>query len=97
MVQISWLIEAQRDLKEIFDYIALDSGKYAALQIDRIYQKVELLKIQPLIGKVVPELENTCIRELVEGSYRIIYRVIDDDQLHILMVHHTARDLRGRF
>lgn len=96
MVQVSWLLEAQRDLKEIFDYIALDSSKYASLQIDRIYQKVELLKIQPLLGKVVPELENTSIRELVEGNYRIIYRVVDDDRLHILMVHHGARDLRRR-
>lgn len=97
MVEISWLIEAQRDLKEIFDYIALDSSKYASLQIDRIYQKVALLKTQPLLGKVVPEIENTSIRELVEGNYRIIYRVVDDKRLHILMVHHGARDLRRRF
>ena len=97
MVEISWLIEAQRDLKEIFDYIALDSSKYASLQIDRIYQKVALLKTQPLLGKVVPEIENKSIRELVEGNYRIIYRVVDDKRLHILMVHHGARDLRRRF
>ena len=96
MVQISWLVEAQRDLKEIFDYIALDSNKYASLEIDRIYQKVELLKVQPFLGKVVPELENTSIRELVEGNYRIIYRVVDDNRLHILMVHHGARDLGRR-
>ena len=97
MVQISWLIEAQRDLKEIFEYIALDSSKYASLQIDRIYQKVALLKTQPLLGKVVPELENTSIREVVEGNYRIIYRVVDEKRLHILMVNHGARDLRRRF
>jgi addiction module RelE/StbE family toxin len=97
MVEISWLIEAQRDLKEIFDYIALDSSKYASLQIDRIYQKVALLKTQPLLGKVVPELENNSIRELVEGNYRIIYRVVNEKRLHILMVHHGARDLRRRF
>ena len=97
MVQISWLHEAKQDLKEIFEYIALDSTIYASLQIDRIYQKVEILKTQPQIGKQVSELERSDIRELIVGNYRIIYRVLSKTQIHILMVHHGARDLARRF
>jgi addiction module RelE/StbE family toxin len=96
MVQISWLKEAKQDLKEIFDYIALDSKKYAALQIERIYEKTDLLKTQPLIGKEVTELQNPDIRELIEGNYRIVYRIVSKKHLHILMVHHGARDLAKR-
>ncbi|NCT16644.1 MAG: hypothetical protein COZ75_03635 [Flavobacteriaceae bacterium CG_4_8_14_3_um_filter_34_10] len=44
MVQIKWLKSAKQDLKEIYDYIALDSKRDAQLQVERIQQKTELLK-----------------------------------------------------
>ena len=96
MVRISWLLEARQDLKEIFEYISLDSPRYAILQLERIYSRTEILKKQPLVGKLVEEIENPKIRELVEGSYRIIYRIVDQNNIHILMVHHSARDLSRR-
>ncbi|WP_394368663.1 type II toxin-antitoxin system RelE/ParE family toxin [Marivirga atlantica] len=36
------------------------------------------------------------IRELIEGNYRIVYRIIDKEKVHILLVHHGARDLTKR-
>ena len=96
MVRISWLLEARQDLKEIFEYISLDSTRYAILQLERIYSRTEILKSQPSIGKLVEELGNPNIRELVEGNYRIIYRIVDQTNVHILMVHHGARDLSRR-
>lgn len=33
MVQITWTIQAKTDLKGIAEYIALDSVKYAKLQV----------------------------------------------------------------
>ncbi|HCT54093.1 MAG TPA: type II toxin-antitoxin system RelE/ParE family toxin, partial [Balneola sp.] len=36
MVQIRWLKDAKEDLKEVFEYIALDSKRYAQLQIEKI-------------------------------------------------------------
>ncbi|HCT55062.1 MAG TPA: type II toxin-antitoxin system RelE/ParE family toxin, partial [Balneola sp.] len=44
-------------------------------------------------GKLVRELEREDIRELVEGNYRIIYKIINNNMIHILMIHHNARDL----
>ena len=63
---------------------------------ERIYQKIQILKFQPLIGKQVKEIKNTAIKELVEGNYRIIYKIVSYDSLHILMIHHGARDLSKR-
>lgn len=96
MVEVSWLVSAKEDLKAIFEFIAQDSDKYAALEINRIQDKVALLSSQPYLGKILPELENQTIRELIEGKYRIIYRILDENHIHILMVHHSSRDLGKR-
>tara|TARA_R110002124_G_scaffold287013_3_gene469695 strand:- start:4006 stop:4308 length:303 start_codon:yes stop_codon:yes gene_type:complete len=98
MVQIEWLKEAKEDLKEIFEYVALDSKRYAQLQIEKIVSGTKVLKNPHFIrsGKLVRELEREDVRELVEGHYRIIYKIIDADLVHILLIHHNARDLTKR-
>jgi len=48
------------------------------------------------VGKIVEEMEDPQIRELIEGNYRIIYREVSENQIDILMVHHGARDLARR-
>jgi plasmid stabilization system protein ParE len=44
----------------------------------------------PRSGRIVPELGIENIREILVGSYRIIYRIRYDD-VHLLTVHHGAR------
>jgi len=96
MVRIKWLVSAKNDLKEIYDYISFDSKRYAKLQLERIQNSTEILKTQIEIGKIVDEIGDPKIREIVEGNYRIIYKIISKYELHILMVHHGARDLKRR-
>lgn len=98
MVQIKWLKEAKKDLKEVFEYIALDSKRYAQLQIENIVSKTKILKDPNFTrsGKLVKELGREDVRELVEGNYRIIYKIIEEDLVHILLIHHSARDLSQR-
>lgn len=72
MVQIKWLIEARDDLREIFNYISKDSERYAERQIDRILERTFVLRDQIKSGKIVDELSNDDVRELIEGRYRII-------------------------
>jgi plasmid stabilization system protein ParE len=43
-------------------------------------------------GRVVPELEEPTIRELIVGSHRLIYE-IDGADVNILGLIHGARDL----
>jgi addiction module RelE/StbE family toxin len=96
MVQMKWTNLAVFDLKEIFEYIARDSKKYAQLQVIKIKARTNILKKNPLAGKVNPELSNPDFRELVEGNYRIIYKVVSPDRVDILTIHHSARDLARR-
>lgn len=96
MVQINWTRIAAEDLKSIYDYIARDSKRYAKIQIIRVKSRTQILKSHPQSGKIVPELEQPDIRELTEGNYRIIYKILDDTRIDILTIHHSARDLTTR-
>jgi len=96
MVQIKWTIQAKDDLKTIAEYIQLDSFRYAKLQVIKIKSRTHILKSYPKTGRVVPEIEDEQIRELVEGNYRIIYKILPKERLDILTIHHSARDLRNK-
>ena len=96
MVRIKWLKSAKDDLKEIYDYVAFDSKRYARLQVEKIRDKTEILRTQIKAGKINEEINQESVREIIEGNYRIIYRIIAKDEVHILTVHHGARDLTRR-
>lgn len=96
MVQINWTFQSKDDLKSITDYIAKDSKKYARLQVLRIRQRTKILTSQIYSGKIVPEMDKQNIRELIEGNYRIIYLIVNEERIDILTVHHSARDLTRR-
>jgi plasmid stabilization system protein ParE len=50
MAKISWTSEAERWLKDIYDYIATDNPGAAAKIIAGIYEKAQLLSQFPEIG-----------------------------------------------
>ena len=92
MVQLNWTLLARNDLKAIFEYISKDSKKYAKLEILKIKSRTQVLKEQPLIGKEVIESGNIDVHELVEENYRIIYKMVDNDRIDILTIHHCSRN-----
>lgn len=94
MVKIDWTELLILDLKEIFDYIAVNSDRYASLTTYKIYQRVQILADNPFSGRIVPEFNKNPIRELIEGNYRIIYRIKSEIQIDILRVYHSARLLK---
>ena len=96
MVRINWTIQAKNDLKSISDYISLDSKKYAKLQVLKIMKRTQILKSHIRIGKAVEEIQNQNIREIVLGNYRIIYKIINETQIDILTIHHSAKNLTTR-
>lgn len=96
MVKIVWTELSINDLKEIFDYIAEDSFRYATITTNKIYQRIQPVSDNPLLGKVVPEFGDNSIRELIEGNYRIIYRIKSEIQVDVLRVYHSARLLKKK-
>jgi len=96
MVKIVWTDLSVLELKDVYDYISIDSKRYAKNQVERIKSKTLILKTMPEIGRIVPELENSEIQELIDGNYRIVYRIKTRDYIEILTVHHTSRNLYSR-
>ncbi|MDQ3021191.1 MAG: type II toxin-antitoxin system RelE/ParE family toxin [Bacteroidota bacterium] len=45
----------------------------------------------PKAGRIVPELSDEKIRELIKGNYRIIYRIVNKKKVDIITVHHSKR------
>lgn len=94
MVKIVWTELSILDLKEIFDFIAENSDRYANITVSKIYQRVQLIAVNPSIGKIVAEFNEKSIRELIEGNYRIIYRIKSELQVDVLRVYHSSRLLK---
>jgi plasmid stabilization system protein ParE len=97
MVKVIWTDSAIQDLDDIGNHIAKDSERYAEVTIDRLFNSVDILENFPKAGKMVPEFENEFIRELIRGSYRIVYRIIDDFRVDIITVHNCARLLGNTY
>jgi toxin ParE1/3/4 len=94
MVKLIWTDQAIDDLGDIGDYIGENSERYAKLTVKKLYDRTDILKLFPMTGRMVPEKNDENVRELIEGNYRIIYEIISSDQINVLAVHHSARDLK---
>ncbi len=95
MVKLVWTEVSRDDLKEIFDFIAEDSARYASITVNKIYQQAQLIIDNPSLGRIIPEFNEKTIRELIVGNYRIVYRIISEFQVDILRIYHSARLLSG--
>ena len=94
MAAIYWSLTATEDLQAIEEFVARDSPVYAIRLTDRIVEVVERLEDFPLSGRVVPEFVREDLRELIVGSYRVVY-LVEEDSVTILRVVHGAQDLVG--
>ena len=75
--QIIWTNVAENDLREIIDYISIDSPQNALKILQKIKKKASDLYTLPERGRIVPELQEQGIpqyRELIVPPWRIIYR-----------------------
>ncbi len=95
MAKVRWTPQAADDLDAIAEFIGQDSEHYARLFVMDVLQAIERLVDLPRIGRVVPEINDSDIRELVLGSYRIIYR-LHTELAEILTVHHGTQLLDPR-
>jgi addiction module RelE/StbE family toxin len=91
-MNVHWTDTALRHLDAIYRYIAQDSPAYAKRMVDRLTLRSRQIGEFPLSGRMVPEYEMTQIREVIEGSYRIIY-YIKPDQIDVLAVVHGAQNI----
>jgi len=88
---LHWTRRARADLAGIQSFIRQDSPHFASVVVSRLIAATDRLPLYPDSGRVVPELARSDIREVIHAPYRIVYRLVGTDQIHILTVHHGAR------
>ncbi|WP_020403504.1 type II toxin-antitoxin system RelE/ParE family toxin [Gracilimonas tropica] len=89
-MKIIWSKKSEKQLDQIYDYIAQDSPFYANSTILEIINRAEKVVTQPLQGRIVPEYKKDSIREVFVHPYRIMYEV-REEVLFVLTVVHEAR------
>jgi len=94
VAQVVWSPEAVEDIEAIAQYIQRDSLFYAKVVATRIFETSASIAAFPGIGRVVPELADSAVRERFVYSYRVIYR-FDSDRITVLAVIHGRRLLES--
>ena len=93
MAEINWTAEAERWLRDIYDYIAQDKPNAAANVVSGVYAKAQLLRDFPEIGYMYRKESDGDVRILLYGHYRIAYLIKSIDRIDILGVFHGALDI----
>jgi len=93
MARVIWTASALDDIDKIADFVAKDSAHAAAKLVERLLARSEQLERFPFSGSVVNELKHEAYRELIVGTFRMIYRVADDI-CHIVWVVHASQDFQ---
>ena len=92
--RLTWSPTARLDLWNLLEYIS-ESSRQAAGDFGRgVFEAVERLKEFPESGRIVPELGDPAIREIIRRPCRIVYRVKSDQEtIEIARVWHAARGI----
>lgn len=91
MAHVIWAPAALDDADAIAAFIARDSPGAASLLVERFIEAVDRLTEFPELGRVVPEVGDPALRELIVSPYRIMYRV-EGGAVWITAIVHGARD-----
>jgi len=68
VTEIIWSPQAIEDVEAIRAYVARDSARYADLLVERLVSAVEGLETNPLSGRVVPEIGDDTLREVIRAA-----------------------------
>ena len=89
-IRIVWSARAVGQLEAVVEFIAAGSPVEARRFAARVLRRVEALASHPALGGWIIEDGSRRYRELLQGSYRIIYRATDET-VFIVAVRHAAR------
>ena len=89
-MRLVWSQLADRQVDEVVAYMVADDAAAARRWLEELLERVEAWRHFPDAGRVVPELGRDEIRELLVGSYRVIYRR-NEAAVEIAVIRHQAR------
>lgn len=84
-----WSPLALEKLEAIAKFIALDKPSAADKWVNDVFDHTDLLGSQAEMGRAVPELLVSSYREIIFGSYRIIYKI--ENEIKILTLRNSRQ------
>lgn len=93
MAQIIWSPRALTDLESILEHLAQYSPASVRRFGERLLSRVDRLTTHPLLHGYVLEDDTKTYREMIQGNYRVIYRV-DSEVVFIVTLHYAPIPLR---
>jgi toxin ParE1/3/4 len=88
-LKVVWSPLALEKLEATAKFIALDKPSAADKWVNDVFDRTELLGSQPELGREVPELLGSSYREIIFGSYRIIYKI--KNEIEILTLRNSRQ------
>jgi plasmid stabilization system protein ParE len=80
------------DLKNIVTFIARDNPGRARTFGNELIDRALATAAFPELGRMVPEIGEPSVREIIHGAYRIIYEIFPDwKTIYVLRFWHGAR------
>lgn len=89
-MRVHWTARAEARLDAIHAYIAQDNPATALRVAQQILRRSGQIAAFPNSGRRVPDYTRDDVRELIEGNYRIVYRLLAD-RIDVLAVMHSAQ------
>ena len=90
-IEISFAESAFQDLKDILHfYNEQKSPQVGERFVAKIIKDIELLKLQPDLGRIVPEFELDYLKELIQPPFRMVYRH-NSNHIQIIRVWKSER------
>lgn len=73
VTEVIWSAQAENDLEEIYLYFEAINLPYAISLVDKIFERIELLRKFPKSGSMVKDINVSFIREIFVNNYKICY------------------------
>ena len=89
MTPLRYLPSFHRDVEDIWLHVARDNQAAADRLLWSLYERCEILRDHPQAGPARPDLGAGC-RQLTEGNYLILYRVLDGS-IELVRAMHSRR------
>lgn len=89
MARVIWAPQAYADLEAIREFAAREAPRYGQMLAEGNVGSVDRLVLFPRSGRMVPEIRDEAIREVLYRGFRIIYIVSgeeDEAEAEILTV-----------
>ena len=93
MAKVRLTEQAQHELDAIIEYYErIGATDFAEVFEENVIAKIQPLERFPRMGRIVPEIGDEAIREVLYRNYRIVYVVDrDDEEVEVLTIFHSSQ------